>query len=272
MSSECPRSPVRCRSVCEYIHEVERFRGSKQGSASNVLLFFRGHVDSRWECLPTIARRPYLDNAIYQPKSSGQRSDEAEWVLFSRFRDMSISLEPPGLASVDDIEANWRRLALARHHGLPTRLLDWTTKWLVALYFAVWDRDLSPEIDSAVLAISKLRSEVISVRTLATHNRNPPCYEYKKPGEPDHIGLFWAPDVHPRMTSQGSVLSIRNNPRMAIEPECTFCLPGDKRDAIRRDLYDLGVHEASIFPDLDGIARSLVAESTTWGRSFGVDL
>jgi hypothetical protein len=51
-----------------------------------------------------------------------------------------------------------------------------------------------------------------------------------------------------------------------------FSLPVDKRDAIRRDLYDLGAHAASIFPDLDGIARSLVAEPTTWGRSFGVDL
>jgi hypothetical protein len=268
MNSESRCKPNRCTSVCGFMKAVEDFKAKQE---SSVLLFFRGHSDCNWPCWPTIARKPYTAQAIYEYKQGPVPSDEAEWVLFSRFRDMYVSLEPPEIASVDPVEADWRRLVLAQHHGLPTRLLDWTTKSLVALYFAVrdCDQESSSRIDSAVLIISKPRSEVISVRTLAKNNEHPPCYEYKK-DDPDHVGVFWAPNVHPRITSQGSVFAIKNKPPEAIKPERVFLIPSNKRNDIRRDLYDLGVHEASIFFDLEGICRSLRDESWTWGPPFGV--
>src|SRR5438874_1142643 len=106
MNARSSDEKVICRSVSDYISAVQNFRDletnsqwKKEKKSDQRLFFFRGHAKSTWQCLPGIARGHFREKAIYHAKQA-KTSNEAEWVLFSRFRDSTVALEPPGIASV----------------------------------------------------------------------------------------------------------------------------------------------------------------------------
>ncbi len=92
---------------------------------------FRGHSDEAWDIEPVVDREEYK-RAV---DGSGRR--RLEELVLEKFKQLAV----PHIDSVP--ASDWEWLCLARHHQVPTRLLDWTENPLVALFFAIEDRSLA---------------------------------------------------------------------------------------------------------------------------------
>src|SRR4051794_5700153 len=88
----------------------------KFGAENSLDLFFRGQSNSRWQLSPGLARR--------------RANADVENRLFYGFTSLGAHLFPQGATT-------WDTLFMMQHYGMPTRLLDWSESFAVALYFAM---------------------------------------------------------------------------------------------------------------------------------------
>lgn len=197
---------------------------------------FRGVADARTHLLvPKIGRFPKR----YNPA--------VERLLFANFKRRANQFLP--VVGLTD----WDLLALAQHHGLPTRLLDWTKNPLVAAYFAT----TSSPTNTAARIYAYQASDVAE------------C-EISNPFDLTEVVAFFPAAVAPRIISQRGVFTVHPEPIKALEiPKDThvFDISADHRPYFQRRLFDLAVDPSHIQADLDGICSAL-----DWQYQRGVAL
>ncbi len=212
---------------------------------------YRGQIQP-WSLLPGIIR-PHLESAH-------RRNPHLEKNLLQRFR-LRAAAHLPALEDTSAV-GWWRCMALAQHHGLPTRLLDWTHSPLAALYFALERQASEGVVPSVVFALPT--PEVFTFDGF-THWADRP-WEFKTEGP-----LFLQPDItQPRIAAQASVFSVHPGAPVTIYGEEVYSagltridIPQEYRLAVASGLYRLGVTRERLFPEPDAVAATIVWEVTS---------
>jgi hypothetical protein len=242
--------------VSDYLGIVERISAEIRQSNSDDLLLFRGqNIDE--PLLPKVAReyekiRVYGNPYLYDLFTY-------EVMMLEDFKRRSrpyLTKEP---------SSDWDWLTIAQHHGMHTRLLDWTENPLIALFFAIDPIMVNRERVVWILRIG--RKEIIT-----------PAID-TNPFELSRTRLFMPNIVSPRLVSQSGWFTIhkynkRKDKFIALEKNIIF-KEFLTKVIVNTNIIDLmkhldlcGVNSSSLFVDLDGLCKHINVKKDLHNRYY----
>lgn len=200
--------------------------------------------------------------------------------LLRNFKKYAHSNAAPG-------NSIWNWLAVAQHHGLPTRLLDWTYSPYVALHFATADFNNFNK-DAAIWCINYVESNkllpVKLKKTISAEGSNiftpevlePVCSSLKELSEfqeEDFVVFLEPPSLDGRIVHQFALFSMMSKPGTSLSswlkdhPEMYFriIIPASLKWEIRDKLDQANITERVLFPGLNGLSQWLKRHYTTIG-------
>jgi FRG domain. len=251
--------PITCWS--EFVEHTDALQGWA----------FRGHGAAQWPLVSSLTRRLQL----FSPDARLWPLREARAMRV--FRRKAHNYLPDRTALDDDL----RCMALMQHHGASTRLLDFTKSPFVAAFFALEGatRDVAvyalntPDLWQRAPAFDpSLTRATIDPRVPGNYERyfsgnTLPLLWFGEPSEMDsrlvaQSGLFVIPGVLDQALDE-----ILDNYGGSGDLLTQFVLPPAMRNEAMRALYRMNVTYATLFPDLDGLARSVSYElEAIWER------
>ena len=247
------------RSVREYIDVV-----FAQGDKWNISNFRPGgRIGSLWFRGEPVVDRPLL------PRLYRSGPPYRENVLLQRFRQMAAL--PEFALGIDRNEKDqW--LYIARHMGLPTRLLDWSEGALTSLYFAVMQNQPSVVWMLAPLELNRASGVTIFELPFNPDTKTAAAIRAawgldNDENQPELPLAFYPTHVHARLRVQQSCFTVHGKKKENVKElmdgaglqEFLRPIPIDFscHQRISLELRTLGVTYGSLFPDGEGLARDL---------------
>jgi hypothetical protein len=242
--------------LCERLYEnswqeeLMRFRSN---------FAFRGLSDQSYE----------LENGFTR------RCDGHAYLEYHLLRNFSKYAEVPWTG---DDASDWRWLTIAQHHGLPTRLLDWTYSPFVAAHFATADTERF-DCDGAIWFADYVKINEMLPSPLSDELVNQGAHaftlemlehalgtirEFDSLGG-DRVLFFEPPSIDARIVNQFAFFSVMSSPTahlgrwLAQHPDICgrIIIPKELKWEIRDKLDQANITERTLFPGLDGLASWL---------------
>ncbi len=254
----------------EFLKQLERAKESV-GFRDGEECFYRGLPRVEYKLVPTLFRTPRdYDQHL-----------EVEGNLFFEFKARAHALHGEGLSE-------WDVLFYMRHHGAPTRLLDWSESFGVALYFALHDDKSRPIEESPCIHVLNPYAlneqsfweerELVSPKYIWYAEDDLEFWDF---GDIllEGIGMDWQTPIaiYPeqralRVRAQKGWFTLHGDDVRPLDEQVPGVaskvdLPPEAIPAARHFLDLAGLDDFAVFPDLDGLARTLTAKNTPEGES-----
>jgi hypothetical protein len=222
---------------------------------------FRGIPDSDLELRNSLL---LLDN----------KPGEMEKHLFRNFKKYA----PSGTVHEDN---DWLWLSIAQHHGLPTRLLDWTFSPYIALHFMCEDmeqyhsdgvlwcidfyetRNFLPHVFKNALESEKAKSfDITLFKSVCPSLKS--LDEFRE-SDGDFVVFYEPPSIDDRIVNQFAIFSLMSDPEKLMNDWLNdhedlyfrLIIPAGLKWEVRDKLDQSNITERMIYPGLDGLSRWL---------------
>lgn len=250
---------IKLNSIGQYIDNVFNL---KNGEFDNTGYIFRGVNNKKHE----------LCSSLYRNCNDCSNRNYIETRLLQNFKKYALLLEPHVCDSI------WSTMIIAQHHGLPTRLLDFSSSPLMALHFALTD---NKNTDAAVWAInlSKIHSNLLPEKyklILKENNafaftiemlKNIAVEDYNNDMGGEHFFVIEPPSIDIRIINQGSLFAVLPDEldpldaffKNSLEKNIAikYIIPKENIHQFRAQLDEMNITERTLFNDLDGVAQYL---------------
>lgn len=232
-------------------------------------LWFRGQRRAQWPLMSSLHRR--IEANVQNTKFSCDEGVKVD-LLYDTYKTLFNKYKSRAWHLLTTQEmSDWGIVFSMQHHGVPTRLLDWTESFICALYFANLGRQ--PSDDAAIFLLSPehlnhvtLRreglvalGEDVNIDHASYHPR------YLRQWSPLHTIAVYPIFTNPRMVAQQSMFTIAGDPFRSLEQQYPsvikkIILPAATYEDSERYLTLAGSKHFSYFPDLGGLKDDLIAE------------